>query len=411
MPSHPVYTHLMPHEIDLSAMIAGGENQTVEFKRSIDNTESIAGEIVAFANGNGGALLVGVDDDGTIVGVGDKEGDGERVIQQLTNICRDRCVPPISPVVLEEIVDGKKVILLRVANDLNRQKPYRTLGGRFYVRVNREKKDATGRELIRIAQAAGELHYDESPVYGTSLADLSLADFSTYHEEQFGISLQEQLEESNLTLETLLHNLRLIHLMDGEITLSVACVLLFGNSPQRFLPQSRLSAVAFAGIDESADILDRREIAGRLPNIIDETQAFLARNIRKPAREHGFHREDISLYDATALGEAVVNAAAHRDYSLSGSQIRLFLFDDRIEVRSPGRLPNSVTLENIRLGVHAERNRAIATFLTQLGYMSAIGTGVPRLIIRLSRQLSGRTPEFVLVGEELRVTIWAQTFP
>ncbi|MEM7130921.1 MAG: RNA-binding domain-containing protein [Chloroflexota bacterium] len=401
----------MPHEIDLSAMIAGGENQTVEFKRSIDNTESIAGEIVAFANGNGGALLVGVDDDGTIVGVGDKEGDGERVIQQLTNICRDRCVPPISPVVLEEIVDGKKVILLRVANDLNRQKPYRTLGGRFYVRVNREKKDATGRELIRIAQAAGELHYDESPVYGTSLADLSLADFSTYHEEQFGISLQEQLEESNLTLETLLHNLRLIHLMDGEITLSVACVLLFGNSPQRFLPQSRLSAVAFAGIDESADILDRREIAGRLPNIIDETQAFLARNIRKPAREHGFHREDISLYDATALGEAVVNAAAHRDYSLSGSQIRLFLFDDRIEVRSPGRLPNSVTLENIRLGVHAERNRAIATFLTQLGYMSAIGTGVPRLIIRLSRQLSGRTPEFVLVGEELRVTIWAQTFP
>ena len=163
--------------------------------------------------------------------------------------------------------------------------------------------------------------------------------------------------------------------------------------------------MAFAGNDADSDILDRREITGRLPQIIDETRLFLERNIRVPAREHGLGREDLWLYDRKALGEAVVNAVAHRDDSLSGSQIRLFLFGDRIEVRSPGRLPNAITLENIRLGVHVERNRAIATFLTQLGYMSAIGTGVPRLIIRLSRELSGREPEFALVGEELRVRI------
>ncbi|MBI4769103.1 MAG: hypothetical protein HY784_01480 [Chloroflexi bacterium] len=87
-------------------------------------------------------------------------------------------------------------------------------------------------------------------------------------------------------------------------------------------------------------------------------------------------------YDLAALGEAVVNAIAHRDYSLGGSQIRLFVFSDRIEVRSPGRLPNSVTLDNIRLGVHAERNRRLAGLLTHLGYMSAIGTGVPRQVFR-----------------------------
>jgi ATP-dependent DNA helicase RecG len=188
-------------------------------------------------------------------------------------------------------------------------------------------------------------------------------------------------------------------------------VLVFGAAPQRWLPQSRLSAVAFAGDDEDSDILDRREIVGRLPEIIDDTRVFLERNIRMPAREHGFGREDILLYDRKALGEAVVNAVAHRDYSLSGSQIRVFLFRDRIEVRSPGRLPNSVTLDNIKLGVHAERNRLLATLLTQLGYMSAIGTGVPRLIVRLSRQLAGREPEFVLVGEELRVRIWARPVP
>ncbi len=105
----------------------------------------------------------------------------------------------------------------------------------------------------------------------------------------------------------------------------------------------------------------------------------------------------------------MINAIVHRDYSLSGSQIRLFLFQDRIEVRSPGRLPNSVTLENIKLGVHTERNRTIARLLTQLGYMSAIGTGIPRLIIRLTRALSDREPEFELIGEELRVRIWARS--
>jgi ATP-dependent DNA helicase RecG len=388
---------------EILAEVVAGENETREFKRSLDNPESIAGELVAFANHLGGSLFVGIDDDGALVGI----ANSESAFQTLTNICRDRCIPPISPVITQATVNGVDLIVLTVRPQLNRLKPYRTAGGRFYMRVGKDKKDATGRELMRIAQAAGELHYDESPVLGATMEDLSLSSFGDFHLRQFGVTLDAQLAESAMTLEHLLRNLRLLHDLDGEPTLSVACVLVFGATPQRFLPQSRLSAVAFAGRNEDADILDRREIVGRLPQIIDEAQAFLDRNVRRPAREQGFYREDILLYDRKALGEVLVNAVAHRDYSLSGSQVRLFVFDDCIEVRSPGRLPNSVTLENIRFGVHAERNRAIATLLTQLGYMSAIGTGIPRLIIRLSRQLSGREPEFSLVGEEVRVRIWA----
>lgn len=390
--------------VDILAEIAAGEGQRREFKRLIDNPESVAGEVVAFANGDGGTLYVGVDDDGRIIGL----SDADATFQSLTNICRDRCIPPISPVIEELTVNGQDIIVLTVRPELNRLKPYRTAGGRFYIRTGKDKKDATGRELIRIAQAAGELHYDESPVLGTGLADLSLSAFSAYHQLQFGLTLDEHMEQSGLDLHTLLRNLRLLHDLDGELALSVAGLLVFGEVPQRFMPHSRLSAVAFVGDDEDSDILDRREITGRLPTIIDDTRLFLERNIRAPAREQGFGREDILLYDRKALGEAVVNAVAHRDYSLSGSQIRLFLFQDRVEVRSPGRLPNSVTLDNIKLGVHVERNRTIATLLTQLGYMSAIGTGVPRLIVRLSRALSGREPEFELVGEELRVRIWAR---
>jgi len=394
----------MTHTAEVLSEIASGEGQHREFKRLIDNPESVAGEIVAFANSEGGALYVGVDDDGRIIGL----SDANTTFQSLTNICRDRCIPPISPVIEQYTVSGQDIIVLTVRPELNRSKPYRTAGGRFYIRAGKDKKDATGRELIRIAQAAGELHYDESPVYSTGLADLSLSAFSAYHQLQFGMTLEEQTEQSGVDLSTLLRNLRLLHDLDGEQALSVAGLLVFGEAPQRYMPHSRLSAVAFAGDNEDSDVLDRREITGRLPAIIDDTRAFLERNIRVPAREHGFGREDVLLYDRKALGEAVVNAVAHRDYSLSGSQTRLFLFRDRLEVRSAGRLPNSVTLDNIKLGVHVERNRTIATLLTQLGYMSAIGTGVPRLIIRLSRALSGREPEFELVGEELRVRIWAR---
>ena len=394
----------MTHTAEVLSEIASGEGQHREFKRLIDNPESVAGEIVAFANSEGGALYVGVDDDGRIIGL----SDANTTFQSLTNICRDRCIPPISPVIEQYTVSGQDIIVLTVRPELNRSKPYRTAGGRFYIRAGKDKKDATGRELIRIAQAAGELHYDESPVYSTGLADLSLSAFSAYHQLQFGMTLEEHIEQSGVDLSTLLRNLRLLHDLDGEQALSVAGLLVFGEAPQRYMPHSRLSAVAFAGDNEDSDVLDRREITGRLPAIIDDTRAFLERNIRTPAREHGFGREDILLYDRKALGEAVINAVAHRDYSLSGSQTRLFLFRDRLEVRSPGRLPNSVTLDNIKLGVHVERNRTIATLLTQLGYMSAIGTGVPRLIIRLSRALSGREPEFELVGEELRVRIWAR---
>ena len=107
---------------------------------------------------------------------------------------------------------------------------------------------------MRIAQASGELHYDESPVLGTTLADLSLTAFAAYHSVQYGITLEEQLAQSDLGLPQLLRNLRLLHDLDGEQMLSVAALLVFGEAPQRFMPQSRLSAVAFAGANEDSDI-------------------------------------------------------------------------------------------------------------------------------------------------------------
>jgi len=114
------------------------------------------------------------------------------------------------------------------------------------------------------------------------------------------------------------------------------------------------------------------------------------------------------MYPIEVLREAVVNAVAHRDYSLSGARIRLFVFDDRVEVHSPGTLPNTVTLDNIRTGYSMARNRRILETLLHLGYASRIGSGIPRMI-RLMREHSGREPEFELRDNLFLVRLWRRT--
>ena len=236
----------MPTEAEVLAQIAAGEDQRREFKRAIDNLESVAGELVAFANTEGGRLLVGVEDDGTVVGV----SDPAQVVQTLTNICRDRCRPPITPGLAPVVIAGRTVVVVDVEPGLNRQKPYSTQGGRFYLRVGTDKKDATGRELVRIAQSAGELHYDETPVRGAGLDALSPSAFAAYYERQFGLPLADGLQQAGFGLPRLLGNMRLVEALEEAPVLTVAAVLVFAEDPQRFLPQSRLSAVAFGGTDE-----------------------------------------------------------------------------------------------------------------------------------------------------------------
>ncbi len=195
---------MTPTTPEILADLAAGEGQTREFKRQLGNPESVAGEIVALANSDGGVLYFGVDD-------------------------------------------------------------------------------------------------DESPVWGAGPDTLAMEAFAAYHELQFGLPLDSQLEQSRIPLETLLRNLRLAECIDGAWWLTVAGLLMFGKDPQQFMPQSRVSAVAFAGPDEDSDLLDRREIVGRLPEIIEDTRRFLERNIRQPAREQGFRREDLALHPYSEL--------------------------------------------------------------------------------------------------------------
>ena len=143
---------------------------------------------------------------------------------------------------------------------------------------------------------------------------------------------------------------------------------------------------------------------GRLAQQIEQTEAFVLRNTHLSTIIEGVQQKDIPEYPRPAIREAIVNAVAHRDYSLDGAQILLYIFDDRIEIRSPGTLPNSVTLDNVRTHYSKPRNETIARVLFNLGYVNTLGSGIPR-IIRLIREHTGREPEFSVADNQFVVRL------
>ena len=253
-------------------------------------------------------------------------------------------------------------------------------------------------------QTAGLYHYDESPVSGTSVSDLDMDAFSEY----FTRIYQEPLEDTDVPLQRMLENMRfIVRDIAGAACLSVAGLLLFGKRPQDYLSYARVSAVRWAGLEAGEEIIDRQEIVGRLTQQIDHAEAFTLRNTRLSTSINGFRQEDTPEYPKVALREAVVNAVAHRDYSLEGAQILLYIFDDRIEIRSPGALPNGITLDNIRTHYSKARNETIARVLFNLGYVNTLGSGIPRMI-RVMREHTGREPDLEVKDQQFLVRLWAR---
>jgi ATP-dependent DNA helicase RecG len=180
-------------------------------------------------------------------------------------------------------------------------------------------------------------------------------------------------------------------LADGVPT--IGGLLCYGKEPQKSNPNFRISAIRQEGVESSEEFIDRLEIGGPIENQINGALAFLRRHI--PAAS-GIYATPFEAFD-----EAVINAAAHRDYMLN-AQIRVFIYDDRLEVISPGRLLNTVTAETMRLGFHIVRNPVIFSFLSMCGLVTAAGRGIPNML-RALRAANFPAPEFVVVGAEFRV--------
>lgn len=357
--------------IDLIEMIGRGEDSHTQFKQSQDvtNAQSLAGELVAFANDKGGRILVGVSDQGEVTGL--STVDIRRINQLVANTATNNVRPPINPETENVLVGDRLVMVVTVREGIS--KPYSDNSGVFWVKCGSDKRRVTSREEIqRMLQSVDLVHADEVPVAGATVADVDLAHFREFLEKQRGATL----EETGAPLSRVLENLSLAR--NG--TLNLAGLLLFGANPQKHKPEFLLKAVSFVGTDPAGDrYRDSQDIAGCLREIHAQTMSFLQRNLRRLQAGQGFNTEGELEVPAFALEELVVNMLLHRDYFISAPW-RVMLFDDRIELISPGALPNNLTVENIRNGVSNMRNPLLASFGTKELPYRGIGTGIRRAL-------------------------------
>jgi len=372
---------------ELLNIIRQGESKRVEFKAELDRPERIAEEITAFANMEGGMILFGVGDDGVVVGLSpSNRARGLRADEEyLINIARNNCEPGLLIEVDEVDVGGKKVLVLGVP--IGWDKPYRVKhNSKYFIRVGSTKREATREEQFRLFQAGDFLKYDFFPIGFTTMDDIDkdkvLRYFSRIYEREF----QGEVDEN------LLVNLDIFTRVMGEPRTTVGGMLAFGKEPQRFLPQSGIDLARYAGTEISHEIIDRTNLDGTLDELIDGTVAFVKRNTRNAGTIVDTKRVDVSEYPMDVVREVITNAVAHRDYSIAGSRIRVFIFEDRLEIISPGRLPNTINLENIAYRQYS-RNRLLMEYLLKLGYVERLGTGII-LILRRMLEYCGREPEF-----------------
>ena len=387
--------------------LSAGEDSRAEFKR-VDikgrtvrgpDRGNLAAGLVAFANAEGGTLFLGVDDSGTPTGIPRERLD--LVEQWVVNIATDLCDPPIRPVFRRAVVPGASADLTIVLAEIRRGLyVHRTSRGRYYLRVGSTRRDLDPTELARLFQDRGrEYVFDERPVFAATAEDLS----RTRLEAHFGIS-------PTIPWSDLLRNTHVtIRDRDEVDRPSVAGLLSFGSDPTEVLASAYIEAACYGGTRLSSDELVRAErLAGPLSDQIDAGVAFVMHFMRA-----GREAAEDRAYDINVVDEAVVNAVAHRDYSVSGSKIRLFLFADRLELYSPGKLPNGITIEQMPYRTFT-RNQLLVSFLSKMRskrtgqvFLESRGEGV-RKILEDGEAHSGRRPEYELFGNELRLTIWGK---
>ena len=352
---------------ELIDLLSRGEDSRQQFKTDINNADALAAEIVAFSNTAGGRIFIGVNDDGSVRGL--SGADVARLNMLIANVASQVVRPAVNPLTENVPHPAGTVLVLSIAEGVN--KPYMDKNGAIWVKNGSDKRRATSREeLQRLFQQAGLVHADETPVAGLSAGDVDMPYFETFFEQQFG----EPLAQHNQPLPQLLTNMNLMN--QGQ--LNVAGGLLFAKSPHYALPAFVVKAVAFVGTQiEDERYIDSRDIVGKLADVFQQTLGFIVANTRAAQGEQGFNSQGQPEIPRIVWEELVANALIHRDYFVS-APIRVLVFADRVEIISPGHLPNNLTIENIKAGNSNMRNPILASFAAKLLPYRGLGSGLLR---------------------------------
>jgi ATP-dependent DNA helicase RecG len=354
---------------ELLKIISRDEDGKHQFKADFRNVDSLAAEMVAFSNSGGGQILIGITDGGQVAGL--TRDDMGRLNQLISNAASQSVRPPINPQTENVALPEGLVMVTTILPGIS--KPYMDNCGAIWVKSGADKRKVTSREeMQRMYQSAGLIHGDEVPANGMTLADLDMDYFRDFFEKKFG----ESLEAQESPLPSVLENMNLMK--DG--VLNVAGALLFGKKLEFKLPVFGVKCVCYPGNDiHASEYRDSEDFSEKIEELFNRSLSFITRNIRRVQDEQNVNSLGKLEIPKVSLEELLVNAIIHRDYFVP-APIRIFIFDDCIEILSPGHLPNNLTIENIKNGNSNIRNPVLTSFATKILPYRGLGNGVRRAL-------------------------------
>lgn len=391
---------MKPTWIDIERRIASGEDERTEFKLWSAFPDKVAIALCAFANSEGGLLILGVDDSGRLVGV---PGDPGQVQERLSSLLQTGLNAPLGAYLGKHTQDGVTLHYVEVRRTRGPE-PLR-YRGKVHVRRGRASVEPSPSELQDLYNTFGFVLTEEQLVPGSSIDEVDVESFRRFLERQ-GIELAEE-PQPDLTAD--LRNRWVVGDAEGEIRLTVYGALAFAKRSQAYLPLQNawVDCVAYAGADRADEVILRGEAKGRADEQVERAVGWL-KSLGIRETYEGIHRKDVAAVPERAFREIVVNAVAHRDYAVVGSKVLVEVFTDRVEVTSPGVLPNHMTAAAAMSGgVPRSRNALLAHFLFVSRLMEQRGRGFP-IVRREMKQFNGTDPVLVndVDGRFVRVTMW-----
>ena len=383
--------------------ILAGESKNVEFKESLpEKSIKYMKSVVAFANGTGGKIIFGIADKTREVVGFDKE-DVFKKMDAIANAVSDSCEPAIIPDITLQTVDGKTVIVVEISE--GRQRPYyiKALGreGGVYVRVAGTTRLADEYMVKELLFEGSNRYYDQALCTGLNITDEDIDALCKAMKEQAVKNAHNEEQKASIkdVGRQQLRSWGVLIERDGKDYPSNAFAILAGNGGLHVATQCGV----FKGTTKAV-FVDRREYTGPLWKQIDEAFQFVLRNIHLGATIVGVYRQDIYEIPTDAIRELIINAMVHRSY-LDHGTIQVAVYDNRLEITSPGKLPMGQTLERMKEGYSKIRNEALAHAFSYMNLIEHWGSGIPRIIEKV-KAAGLREPEFIGGEVDLRINIY-----
>ncbi len=383
--------------------ILKGESKNIEYKIVLpERSDKYLKSVVAFANTSGGKIIIGIDDkEKRVVGVDEKSVF--QIMDQIANSVSDSCEPQIIPDITFQTINGKCVVIVEIYPGANRPYYIKSIGKEqgTYVRVAGTSRPADAVKIRELEMEGANVSWDELVCVGYKVTNEAVQKLCFDITEYMRNAISSEEERKNIqevTREQLL-NWKVLKKSEGEILAANAFVLLTSN----YFRFSKIQCALFKGNDRDI-FIDKKEYCGPLYEQIESAYQFVLRHINLGAEIEGLVRKDVYELPIGAIREMIINAVCHRNF-MDNSCVQVAIYDDRVEVTSPGMLFGGLTLEEAMNGRSKIRNRAVAEIFSRMELIEEWGTGIRRILKR-AEEYELPTPEFMEIGDTFRVNLY-----